>query len=99
MMLRAIYHLPKIKKVLMVVCCGREVSFVFFHENIFLKAILGSRELIQRSPPALFDNSESMELLAVNLLTPFSSQGPSSELIKVLSKVSDEDVIDIFFNS
>ena len=66
-------------------------------EDDFLESV---RELTQRpeiSSNRSFDNPENMELLAINLLkTPLSSPDLSLHTPKVLSKVFDEDIIEVF---
>lgn len=66
-------------------------------EDDFLMSVgeLTKRPEVSSNPS--FDNPESMELLAINLLkTPLSSPDLSLHTPKVLSKVLDEDIIEVF---
>jgi len=66
-------------------------------EEDFLQAIEGLQEIKLLGPNQSYDNSENMELLAINLLqTPSKSSDLSFNTPKILSKVPNEDIIEVF---
>lgn len=66
-------------------------------ENDFLLSILSLECKTQAITNQSSDNSESMELLAINLLeNPLPSNDLSYNTPKILSKVQDEDIIEVF---
>lgn len=66
-------------------------------EDDFLKSIPSLEYKNPATTNQSFDNSESMELLAINLLkTPRPSNDLSCNTPKILSKVPNEDIIEVF---
>ena len=66
-------------------------------EDDFLLSLSSQENIMQVTTNQPFRNSEDMELLAINLLkTPRSSTDLSYNTPKILSKVLDEDIIEVF---
>ena len=124
---KALYHLPAIRHLILVVPCvsitrdcpkqshlssKQEIEHILLgkhhmpskkslkwtikivREDDFLSSLLAQQSRVKVCPNQSLRNPENMELLAINLVkTPESL---SSNTPKILSRVSDEDIIEVF---